>query len=305
VAALDVGGASAPDGTGYCSARICDERSQPDVPPPDSDLPAPHHSHRIRERVGGADSHAYRSGRPVPPRVRSSVVSPEGAGAVFPRGGGSGPDAGGGADSDADVARDRDAGPTGQRTRAPGLAAAPARSGARAPPVPASTSGEHVAVGPDDGRACRGGDRRHPRAQRDRVLRAGARGADGGAGDRPLPAGIQPLVQHCPHGVAAGAGACRRRRADRPRRRTAAESAGSGGAARTGGRADVRGRGGAALRPARTRIPPRDSRGWRRWSRPPRRTGCADPGLRARAPRAPCARAGALRPRRSGAGIRH
>jgi hypothetical protein len=175
-------------GTGYCSARLGDERPQPDVPPPDSDLPAPHHPRRIRERVGGADSDTYRPGRPVHPGVRAAGRTAQGVGALFPRGGGPRPDAGSCANPNPDLDRDRHARSAGDNSHPSGLAAAPARPGAGASPLPPAPPGEHASARPDGRRPRGGGGRRHARPQRDRVLRTSAGCAHGGAGDRPLPA---------------------------------------------------------------------------------------------------------------------
>ena len=193
-------------GTGYCSARLGDERSQPDVPPPDSDLPAPHHPRRICERVGGADSHAYRSGRPVRPGVRPQGSAAQGAGALLPRGGGPRLDAGGGAYPNPHLTGDRDARAAGDDSHPARVAAAPARPRAGASPLPAPAPGEHAPAGQDGRGPGLGGGHRHPRAQRDRVLRAGAGGAYSGAGDRPLPARVRSGVQRGAHGVSAGTG---------------------------------------------------------------------------------------------------
>ena len=85
-----------------------------------------------------------------------------------------------------------------------------------ASPLSASPSGGHAPAGPHGRRPSGRGDRRDSREQRHRVLRVGAGGADGGAGDRPLPAGVQPGLQRGAHGVAAGAGPRGRPGADHP-----------------------------------------------------------------------------------------
>jgi hypothetical protein len=210
--------------------------------------------------MGGADSHAYRPGGAVRPRVCPPGRAAQGSRALFPRRSRPRRDAGSRAHPDPHVPRHRDPCSSCDDSKSQGMATAPSGPGAGASPLLAAAPREHAAARQDGRRAGRGSRHRGPRAQRDRVLRAGARCVHCRAGHRPLPARVQPLIERRPHGVAAGAGSGGGRRADRPRRRAPAQGAvGAGAAAPVV--ADVRGSGRAALRPARTRIPPRDSGG--------------------------------------------